>query len=78
MVVNIVNVFQPGALKDFLIFCFMDSLFKECVAVLTVLYKKNGAVSCVVSDFLSDLSLYTTNPQPIVVQFAGSKKEHLS
>ena len=26
-------------------------MMKECVAVLTMLYKKNGAVSCVVSDF---------------------------
>ncbi len=27
---------------------------KECLAVLTVLYKKNGAASCGRSDFLSD------------------------
>ena len=31
---------------------------KECVAVLTMLYKKNGAVSCVGSGFLSDWALY--------------------
>ena len=34
-------------------------MHKECVAVLTVLYKKNGAVSCVGSHFLSDWALYT-------------------
>ena len=32
---------------------------KECVAVLTVLYKKNGAVICVGSDFISDWVLYS-------------------
>ena len=32
---------------------------KECVAVLTMLYKKNGAVSGVGSDFLSDWTLYS-------------------
>ncbi len=40
---------------------------KECVAVLTMLYKKNGAVSHVASDFLSDWALYTANTRPIVV-----------
>ena len=40
---------------------------KECVAVLTMLYKKSGAVSCAGSDFLCVLALYNTNPWPIVV-----------
>ncbi len=31
---------------------------KECLAVLTMLYKENGAVSCVGSGFLSDWALY--------------------
>ncbi len=29
-----------------------------------MLYQKNGAVSCVGSDFLSDWALYTANPWP--------------
>ena len=33
-------------------------LAKECVAVLTMLYKKNSAISCVGSGFLSDWALY--------------------
>ncbi len=45
----------------------LNNMEEECVAVLTVLYKNNGAVSCVEYDFLSDLSLYTANPQSIVV-----------
>ena len=45
---------------------------KECVAVLTVLYKKNGAVSCVGSHFLSDWALYTAHPRPVVI-----KKPHM-
>ena len=36
---------------------------KECVAVLTVLYNNNGAVSCVESDFLSDWGHFTF-PRP--------------
>ena len=31
---------------------------EESVALLTMLYKNNGAVSCVVSDSLSDWALY--------------------
>ncbi len=42
-----------------LIFQEQLELKKECGAVLTGLYKKNGAVSCVGSDFISDLSLDT-------------------
>ncbi len=51
---------------------------KECVAVFTVLHKKNGAVSYVGSDLRYGLPLYTANPQPIVVQFSQNKKENLS
>ncbi len=43
-----------------------------------MLYKKNGAVSGVGSDFLSDWALYTASPRPIVVRFARNKKENLS
>ncbi len=35
---------------------------QECVAVLTMLYKKNGAVTGVGSDFLSDWALHLANP----------------
>ena len=50
------------------------AIHQECVAVLTMLYKKNGAVSCVGSAFLSDKALYTANPQPVVIQFARNKR----
>ena len=46
---------------------------KECVAVLTVFYKENGAVSCVGSDFLSAWVLYLARTWPIVVRFAQNK-----
>ena len=59
-------------------FPYACKILKECVAVLTMLYKKNGAVSCVGSDFLSDWALYMANSQPIVVRFARNKKENLS
>ncbi len=51
---------------------------KECVAVLTVLYKKNGAVICVESDLFSDWALYMAHPPPVVIRFARNKKENLS
>ena len=51
---------------------------KECVAVLTVLYKKNGALICVGSDIFSDWALYMAHPQPVVIQFARNENENLS
>ena len=50
---------------------------KECVAVLTVLYKKSDAVSCVGSDIYLDQALYKINPRPLVVRLAQNKKEYL-
>ena len=43
---------------------------KECVPVLIELYKNNVTVSCVRSNFLSGLALYTANPQPLLIWFA--------
>ncbi len=43
---------------------------KECVAVLTMLYKENGAVSGVGSDFLSDWTLHLARTWLAVTQFA--------
>ena len=40
----------------------MSVLSKECVAVLTVLYKINGAVLCVGSDFLSENVIISNTP----------------
>ena len=46
---------------------------KECVAVLTTLYKKNGAVSCVGSGFLSDWPL--TNSHFVGTLFLSAVKK---
>ncbi len=54
--------------------CGTDSKSKECVAVLTMLYKKNGAVTHVGSDFLFvwalHLARYSTLPHRIQKQHA--------
>ena len=50
------------------------NLCKECVAVLTMLYKKNGAVTGVGSDFLSDWALHLARTWLVVTQFARNEK----
>ena len=47
---------------------------QECVAVWTMLYNKNAAVSCVGSDFLSDWALYLARTWLVETQFALNKK----
>ncbi len=52
--------------------------YKECVVVLTLLYKKNGAVSCVRSSFLSDWALHLARTWLVVTRFAQNEKWCLS
>ena len=46
---------------------------QKCVAVLTMLYEKNGAVSCVGSDFISDWVLYLARTWLVLTQFVETK-----
>ncbi len=54
------------------------NMYKVCVAVLTMLYKKNDAVSCVGSGFFSDWALYLDRTWLVVTRFARNKKWCLS
>ena len=82
------NVFPPGIPWDRAKLCSKTPLVwvgetqagnpKECVAVFIELYRKTVTVSCVGSDFISDWTLSTAIPQPVLIRFARNKKENLS
>ena len=49
---------QQKAKRPFVAKRIWQNITKECAAVLTMLYKKNGAVSAVGSGFFSDWALH--------------------
>ncbi len=53
------------------IFVFTEKFFlnKECVAVLTMLCKKNGAVTGVGSDFLSDRAFHLARKVVVILGY---------
>ena len=75
MTATVIRILESPARQQFPKTNGQWSSFKKCVAVLTMLYKKSGAVSGVGSNFLSDWALYHAQNLQLACPTLRKKRE---